>query len=125
MCKESKRQTINADDVLKALDEMDFPEFVEPLRTSLQGQHCYLRHVNHLLKCSMGLSICKCSKRASVFTSFHVCFSFIVLSSPLRPHCKINFVTFILLITLLDAPWGYAYAKAVRRHLFLLVFIPT
>nr|TKW31943.1 hypothetical protein SEVIR_2G139000v2 [Setaria viridis] len=36
MCKESKRQTINADDVLNALDEMDFPEFVEPLRSSLQ-----------------------------------------------------------------------------------------
>uniref|UniRef100_A0A0A9DZ16 Transcription factor CBF/NF-Y/archaeal histone domain-containing protein n=1 Tax=Arundo donax TaxID=35708 RepID=A0A0A9DZ16_ARUDO len=36
MCKESKRQTINADDVLKALDEMEFSEFVEPLRTSLQ-----------------------------------------------------------------------------------------
>ncbi|XP_066399116.1 DNA polymerase II subunit B4-like [Miscanthus floridulus] len=36
MCKESKRQTISADDVLKALDEMEFSEFVEPLRTSLQ-----------------------------------------------------------------------------------------
>ncbi|CAN6203834.1 unnamed protein product [Urochloa humidicola] len=36
MCKESKRQTINADDVLKALDEMEFSEFVEPLRTSLE-----------------------------------------------------------------------------------------
>ncbi|KAL5201266.1 hypothetical protein ABZP36_035620 [Zizania latifolia] len=36
MCKESKRQTVNADDVLKALDEMEFPEFVEPLRISLQ-----------------------------------------------------------------------------------------
>ncbi|KAF8675259.1 hypothetical protein HU200_047933 [Digitaria exilis] len=36
MCKESKRQTINADDVLKALEEMEFSEFVEPLRTSLQ-----------------------------------------------------------------------------------------
>uniref|UniRef100_A0A0A9GDS4 Transcription factor CBF/NF-Y/archaeal histone domain-containing protein n=1 Tax=Arundo donax TaxID=35708 RepID=A0A0A9GDS4_ARUDO len=36
MCKDSKRQTINADDVLKALDEMEFPEFVEPLGTSLQ-----------------------------------------------------------------------------------------
>ncbi|PAN10991.1 hypothetical protein PAHAL_2G132000 [Panicum hallii] len=36
MCMESKRQTINADDVLKALDEMEFSEFLEPLRTSLQ-----------------------------------------------------------------------------------------
>ncbi|TVU27179.1 hypothetical protein EJB05_29766, partial [Eragrostis curvula] len=37
MCKESKRQTINADDVLKALDEMEFSEFVEPLGTSQQS----------------------------------------------------------------------------------------
>ncbi|KAG8050259.1 hypothetical protein GUJ93_ZPchr0009g2130 [Zizania palustris] len=36
MCKESKRQTINADDVLKALDDMEFSEFVAPLRTSLE-----------------------------------------------------------------------------------------
>ncbi|CAN1171369.1 DNA polymerase II subunit B4 [Linum perenne] len=33
--KESKRQTINAEDVLKALDEIEFPEFVAPLRSSL------------------------------------------------------------------------------------------
>ena len=45
MCKESKRQTISADDVLKALDEMEFSEFVEPLRTALQGQYCYLHPV--------------------------------------------------------------------------------
>uniref|UniRef100_A0ACD5YEL1 Uncharacterized protein n=1 Tax=Avena sativa TaxID=4498 RepID=A0ACD5YEL1_AVESA len=36
MCKDAKRQTINAEDVFKALDEIDFPEFVEPLRTSLE-----------------------------------------------------------------------------------------
>ncbi|CAN1252118.1 DNA polymerase II subunit B4 [Linum perenne] len=35
--KESKRQTINAEDVLKALDEIEFPEFVAPLRSSLAG----------------------------------------------------------------------------------------
>ncbi|XP_057954443.1 DNA polymerase II subunit B4 [Malania oleifera] len=35
ICKESKRQTINADDVLKALEEIEFPEFVHPLRASL------------------------------------------------------------------------------------------
>jgi hypothetical protein len=49
MCKESKRQTISADDVLKALDEMEFSEFVEPLRTSLQGQSCCLHPVSTLL----------------------------------------------------------------------------
>ncbi|PKA67180.1 Nuclear transcription factor Y subunit B-3 [Apostasia shenzhenica] len=36
ICKESKRQTINAEDVFKALDEMEFPEFIQPLRASLQ-----------------------------------------------------------------------------------------
>ncbi|WOL03495.1 hypothetical protein Cni_G12215 [Canna indica] len=36
ICKESKRQTMNADDVLKAIEEIDFPEFVEPLKASLE-----------------------------------------------------------------------------------------
>ncbi|KAJ9177925.1 hypothetical protein P3X46_009853 [Hevea brasiliensis] len=35
ICKESKRQTINANDVLKALEEIEFPEFVGPLKASL------------------------------------------------------------------------------------------
>ncbi|GAB2214853.1 hypothetical protein Droror1_Dr00019218 [Drosera rotundifolia] len=35
ICKESRRQTINAEDVLKAVEEIEFPEFVEPLRASL------------------------------------------------------------------------------------------
>ncbi|XP_039807768.1 DNA polymerase epsilon subunit 3-like isoform X1 [Panicum virgatum] len=61
MCKESKRQTINADDVLKALDEMEFSEFVEPLRISLQGQYCYLRPTIHFVRYSMWLSICRTS----------------------------------------------------------------
>ncbi|CAI0544359.1 unnamed protein product [Linum tenue] len=34
---ESKRQTINAEDVLKALEEIEFSEFVSPLRASLAG----------------------------------------------------------------------------------------
>ncbi|KAF5931164.1 hypothetical protein HYC85_032037 [Camellia sinensis] len=37
ICKESKRQTINADDVFKALEEIEFPEFVGPLKASLEG----------------------------------------------------------------------------------------
>jgi DNA polymerase epsilon subunit 3 len=37
ICKESKRQTINAEDVLKALDEIEFPEFIEPLGSALEG----------------------------------------------------------------------------------------
>ncbi|CAM6031049.1 hypothetical protein CY35_14G107500 [Sphagnum magellanicum] len=37
ICRESKRQTINADDVLKAVEELDFPEFCEPLKAALAG----------------------------------------------------------------------------------------
>lgn len=37
ICKESKRQTISAEDVFKALEEIEFPEFVASLRTSLEG----------------------------------------------------------------------------------------
>ncbi|XP_010245113.1 PREDICTED: DNA polymerase epsilon subunit 3 [Nelumbo nucifera] len=35
ICRESKRQTINADDVFKALEEIEFPEFIGPLQASL------------------------------------------------------------------------------------------
>ncbi|KAF5200470.1 Dna polymerase epsilon subunit [Thalictrum thalictroides] len=35
VCKESKRQTINAEDVFKALEEIEFPEFIGPLKASL------------------------------------------------------------------------------------------
>ncbi|KAL2541022.1 nuclear factor Y [Abeliophyllum distichum] len=36
ICKESKRQTINAEDVFKALEEIEFSDYVEPLRASLE-----------------------------------------------------------------------------------------
>ncbi|CAM8892281.1 unnamed protein product [Rhodiola kirilowii] len=36
ICKESKRQTMNADDVLKAIEEIDFPEFLGPLKATLE-----------------------------------------------------------------------------------------
>lgn len=36
VCKESKRQTISAEDVLKAIEEIDFPEFLEPLKAALE-----------------------------------------------------------------------------------------
>eukprot|EP00890_Picochlorum_soloecismus_P000513 jgi/Picsp_1/1462/NSC_04941-R1_protein len=36
ICRESKRQTISAEDVFRALGEIDFEEFVNPLRDSLQ-----------------------------------------------------------------------------------------
>ncbi|EXB38434.1 DNA polymerase epsilon subunit 3 [Morus notabilis] len=35
ICKESKRQTINGDDVFKALEEIEFSEFLKPLQASL------------------------------------------------------------------------------------------
>ncbi|KAL3828571.1 hypothetical protein ACJIZ3_017373 [Penstemon smallii] len=36
ICKESNRQVINAEDVFKALEEIDFSDFIEPLRISLE-----------------------------------------------------------------------------------------
>ncbi|MCD7467254.1 hypothetical protein HAX54_004583 [Datura stramonium] len=36
ICKQSKRQTINTEDVFKALEEIEFPEFIEPLKASLE-----------------------------------------------------------------------------------------
>ncbi|KAI4999945.1 hypothetical protein ZWY2020_004534 [Hordeum vulgare] len=41
VCKGEKRQMINVEDVFKALEEIEFPEFVEPLRTALEGQCCF------------------------------------------------------------------------------------
>ncbi|XP_021716348.1 DNA polymerase epsilon subunit 3-like [Chenopodium quinoa] len=35
ICSDSNRQIINADDVLNALEEVEFSEFIEPLRASL------------------------------------------------------------------------------------------
>jgi DNA polymerase epsilon subunit 3 len=37
ICKEKKRQTINADDVLQALEEVDFGDLVAPLQVALDG----------------------------------------------------------------------------------------
>ncbi|KFK32561.1 hypothetical protein AALP_AA6G259000 [Arabis alpina] len=34
-CKDARRQTMKADDVFKAIEEMDFSEFLEPLQASL------------------------------------------------------------------------------------------
>jgi len=42
VCKEAKRQTISADDVLVALADLDFEEFVEPLKAALEGEHHWL-----------------------------------------------------------------------------------
>lgn len=39
ICKESNRQTINAEDVFKALEDIEFSEFVGPLRASLEGEY--------------------------------------------------------------------------------------
>lgn len=37
VCKDSNRNIITANDVFKALEEIEFPELVEPLKASLEG----------------------------------------------------------------------------------------
>lgn len=37
ICRDGKRQTISVDDVFRAIDELEFGEFAEPLRQSLEG----------------------------------------------------------------------------------------
>ncbi|XP_027909700.1 DNA polymerase epsilon subunit 3 isoform X1 [Vigna unguiculata] len=38
ICKESKRQIVNAEDVFKALEETEFSEFIRPLKASLEAE---------------------------------------------------------------------------------------
>lgn len=47
---------MNAEDVLKALEEIDFPDFIEPLRHSLQGLLLFWLLVNFPLM--LAFSIC-------------------------------------------------------------------
>lgn len=56
VCKESKRQIINAEDVFKALEEIEFAEFVAPLRTSLEGHYFFI--LNFLIIHLMFLMTC-------------------------------------------------------------------
>lgn len=37
ICKESRRQIVNAEDVFNALDEIQFSDLVSPLKASLDG----------------------------------------------------------------------------------------
>lgn len=37
-CRDAKRQTVSADDVLTALDDLEFGELVEPLKAALEGE---------------------------------------------------------------------------------------
>lgn len=37
LCRDSKRKTINAQDILRAVNELDFPELAEPLQQCLEG----------------------------------------------------------------------------------------
>lgn len=59
ICRESKRQTINADDVLKAVEELDFTEFCEPLKESLAGASSRtLKHMSaYLLRIHFSLAL--------------------------------------------------------------------
>lgn len=54
ICKESKRQIINAEDVFKALEETEFTEFVSPLKASLEGHFDYFVFQYILLASSEG-----------------------------------------------------------------------
>ncbi|PWA49032.1 NF-Y protein [Artemisia annua] len=51
ICKESKRQTINAEDVFKALEEIEFPEFIASLRTSLEAFSAFFDKRNEVREC--------------------------------------------------------------------------
>lgn len=44
----AKRKTLNAGDVLAAMEEMEFERFLEPLREALEGQ--YIRDSFQVLK---------------------------------------------------------------------------
>lgn len=48
ICKDAKRQTISADDILAALTDLEFHEFIEPLKQSLDGE--YVVHLSSLHK---------------------------------------------------------------------------
>lgn len=38
ICRDGKRQTISVDDVLRAIEELEFGEFCEPLKVALEGE---------------------------------------------------------------------------------------
>lgn len=42
-CREARRQTISADDVLIALEDLNFGELVEPLKAALEGKQAARR----------------------------------------------------------------------------------
>lgn len=46
ICKEAKRQTISAEDVMRALTDMEFDEFVEPLKRSLDAYRAEMKEKN-------------------------------------------------------------------------------
>lgn len=38
ICQEKRRQTVNADDIFTALQDLEFPELIAPLREQLEGK---------------------------------------------------------------------------------------
>lgn len=46
VCKEAKRQTISADDVVTALADIEFPELIEPLKQALESYRQDLKEKN-------------------------------------------------------------------------------
>lgn len=45
--KESNRKTLTGHDVIEALDEMEFSQFIEPLKESLEGKYHYFYKYKH------------------------------------------------------------------------------
>lgn len=43
-----KRKTLNASDVLSAMEEMEFQRFVTPLKEALEGIHPLLGFLSHM-----------------------------------------------------------------------------
>jgi hypothetical protein len=41
LCLNGNRKTLSANDILQALEEIDFPEFAEPLGECLEGEHVW------------------------------------------------------------------------------------
>lgn len=44
VCRDGKRSTLSAADVLRALEDVDLAEFVEPLQRDLQGEFFFVEY---------------------------------------------------------------------------------
>lgn len=51
-----KRKTLNASDVLSAMEEMEFQRFITPLKEALEGIHVFFCFLNHMKNVHLLLS---------------------------------------------------------------------